>query len=188
MAIIYLMSLSLRLDSVQRRLASVITTEIETLLETPIGIESIRVIHLDKIILKNIALRDSVGDTIVSVKEATAHISPYELLKKRIQINTLALASPDIKIYRTTSQSPLNIQFIIDKLKKDDNEDNPKLALRINQMLIYDGKFRYDINEAPVLQERFDPSHIAVENIDCNISMKKFIDDELELLIRSVKG
>ena len=188
MAIIYLMSLSLRLDSVQRRLASVITTEIETLLEAPIGIESIRIIHLDKIILKNIALRDSVGDTIISVKEATAHISPYELLKKRIQINTLALASPDIKIYRTTSQSPLNIQFIIDKLKKEENEDNPKLALRINQMLIYDGKFRYDINEAPVLQERFDPSHIAVENIDCNVSMKKFIDDELELLIRSIKG
>ena len=49
-------------------------------------------------------------------------------------------------------------------------------------------KVEPDINEVPVLQERFDPSHIAVENIDCNISMKKFIDDELELLIRSNKG
>ena len=168
------MSLSLRLDSVQRHLASVITEEIETLLETPISIGSIRIIHLDEIVLKNIALSDTSGDTIISVKEVTAHISPYELLRKRIQINTLALASPDIKIYRTTPQSPLNIQFIIEKIKKDKNEEIPQFALRINQMLIYDGKIRYDIKDAPVLQERFDPSHIAIRDFDCNISMKKY--------------
>ena len=180
--------MSLRLDSVQRHLASVITKEVETLLETPISIGSLRVIHLDEIVLKEITVKDLSGDTIIFAEKATAHISPYKLLKKRIQINTLAIASPDIRISRSNPQSDLNIQFFIDKFKKEDNKENPQFALRINQMLIYDGKVRYDINDAPNKPEKFDPSHIAIENIDCNISMKKFLNDELDLLIRSVKG
>ena len=183
-----MLSISLRLDVVQQRIASVITKEIGTILETPISIGSLRVIHFDEIVLKDITLRDQAGDTIVYAPKATAHISPYKILNNRIQINTLTLATPDIRIARSTSQSPLNIQFIIDKFKKDDNKKDTKLALRINQLLVYDGRFRYDIYNAPRAEHTFDPSHIDIDSIECNISMKKFFSDELDLLIRSIKG
>lgn len=188
MGTIYLLSLSLRLDSVQQRLASVITNKIEAILETPVSIGSLRVIHLDEIVLKDITLRGQSGDTIVFAEKITAHISPYKLLKKRIQVNTLAIATPDIRISRNSTNDPLNIQFLIDKFKQDNDKNKQKVALRINQMLIYDGKFSYDIWESPKLENQFDPSHITVKNIDCNISMKKFLNDELDLLIRSIKG
>ena len=180
--------MSLRLDSVQKYLASAITKELGTILETPIEIGSLKITHLDEVQLKKITLSDGSGDTILFAENATAHISPYGLLKQRIQISTLAIASPDIRIKRADSLSPTNIQFIIDKLKKDSTKEKSKLALRINQILIYDGKFSYDILNAPKQEERFDPSHIAIKNIDCNISMRKFISEELDLLIRSVEG
>ena len=180
--------MSLRLDSVQQRLAALITKEIETILETPISIGSLRVIHLDEIVLKSILVRDLSQDTVLYAEKATAHISPYKLINNRIQINTLAIATPDIRISRATSLSPLNIQFIIDKFKQNEKKEKQNFALRINQLLIYDGKFSYDIQDAPILNENFDPSHIAVKNIDCNISMKKFLSSELDLLIRSIKG
>mgnify|MGYP003291236665 FL=1 len=84
MAILYLLSISLRFDVVQKRIASIITQEIETLLETPLSIGGLRVIHLDEIVLKDITLRDQDGDTIVFAEKATAHISPYRLLKNHI--------------------------------------------------------------------------------------------------------
>ena len=74
------------------------------------------------------------------------------------------------------------------KFKQDEEKEKPKFALRINQLLIYDGKFSYDILDAPKADNKFDPSHIAVEGIDCNISMKKVLSDELDLLVRSIKG
>ncbi len=188
MATIYLASLSLRLQSVQKHLASLITDGIESVIETPISIGSLRVIHLDEIVMRDIAVCDLSKDTILHIEEATAHISPYKLLKNRIQINTLAIASPDIRINRITANSSLNIQFIIDKFKQDEEKEKPKFALRINQLLIYDGKFSYDILDAPKADNKFDPSHIAVEGIDCNISMKKVLSDELDLLVRSIKG
>ena len=182
-----MLSMSLRFDTIQQNLASLITNEIENVLETPISIGSLQVIHLDEIVLKKITLRGQNGDTIIFAEKATAHISPYKLLKKRVQINTLAFAAPDIRISRATPESPLNIQFIIDKLKQDSSKEKKTIALRINQLLVYDGKFSYDIENAPV-QEGLDPSHIAVNGIDCNISMRKFISEELDLLIRSIKG
>lgn len=187
-ATVYLLSMSLRLDTVQQKLASAITKEIETLLEVPTSIGGIRVIHLDEIILKEIVVRDLSGDTALYAENVTAHISPEKLLKNKIQINTLAIASPDIRINRETQQSPINIQFILDRLKQDNDDKEPKFTLRINQLLIYDGKFRYDIKDSPMTEENFDPSHIAVEDIDCNISMKKFLREELDLLVRSIKG
>ena len=182
------MSISLRLDVVQKNIASIITKEVGTILGTPINIGSLRVIHFDEIVLKDITLHDQYGDTIVFTPKATAHISPYKILSNRIQINTLALAAPDIRIARSNSQAPLNIQFIIDKFKKDNNKKNTNFALRINQLLVYDGRFRYDINDAPKAKHIFDPSHIDIDSIECNISMKKFLSDELDLLIRSIKG
>ncbi len=180
--------MSLRLDSVQKRLASFITGEIETALEAPIEIQGIKVIHLDEVILNGILLRDQVGDTILYAEKATAHISPYKLIKNRIQINTLTVAAPDIRINRMSASSPLNIQFLIDKFKKDEQKEDKKFALRINQMLIYDGRVRYDIQDVPRDNDKFDPSHIDVDSIDCNISMKKFISEELDVIIRSIKG
>ena len=189
MAILYLLSISLRFDVVQKRIASIITQEIETLLETPLSIGGLRVIHLDEIVLKDITLRDQAGDTIVFAEKATAHISPYRLLKNHIQINTLTIAEPDIRIARKTSHSPLNIQFIIEKFKQQSDNEDKKFTLRINQMLVYDGKFRYDIHDAaPRTDNILDPSHIEIEGIECNISMRKFINDELDLLVRSIKG
>lgn len=188
MTIIYLLSMSFRLNTVQQRLASIITDEIDKAIEIPINIGSIRVIHLDEILLKDITLLDQAGDTIFFAKEATAHISPYKLFNRQIHINTLTIAAPDTRVYRATQDSQLNIQFLIDKFKKEENDEKHKFAFRINQLLLYDGKFRYDIHDRPMLNDKFDSSHISVYNIDCNISMKQFVNNELDLLIRSIKG
>ena len=82
-------SISLKLDSVQKYLATAITNELGTLLETPIEIGSLKVTNFDEVQLKKITLGDFSGDTIIFAENATAHISPYSLLKHRIQINTM---------------------------------------------------------------------------------------------------
>ena len=188
-AVLYAASLSLRLDSVQCKIATVISDEIKNALEIPVSIKSLRIKHLDEVILKDIALLDLQGDTIVGAKEIIAHISPHELLKNKIQVNTLAIGAPNISISRDSATSPLNIQFIIDKLKKDDNKESKAFTVRINQLLIYDGEFSYDIHSAPYKQDNmFDPAHIAVNGIQCNISLKKFLKDELDLFVRSIRG
>ena len=186
--LLYTLSLSLRLDNVQNKIAATVSEEIEHILGIPAQAEMLRIKDLDEIILKNILLLDQQNDTILAAKEITAHISPLELFKERIQINTLTVAAPDIRISRLSKNDELNIQFIIDKLKQEEAPDKKKFSVHINQLIVYDGMFRYDIHDTPKDKTKFDPAHIAVSGISLNVSLRKFLKDELDLLVRSIKG
>ena len=117
-----------------------------------------------------------------------ASISFMDIIKGDLQIYTLAFAAPDIHLSRETPDSPLNIQFIIDELSKEKKEEKRESKLRINQLIIYDGKFSYDILSEKYLADRFDPNHIAIGEFNCNLSLKDFDKKNLNLNIRSISG
>ena len=186
--VVYSLSLLFRVETIQRHIATQISNELKTKLELPIKIGSIRVRHLNEISIKNTLVHDQTGDTALYIQEATAHISPLYLLKGDIQINTLAFSKPVIKLNRDTKDSPLNIQFIIDKLSKGEDGTKGNISLRINQFLIHDGIFCYDEKDAPVCKSVFNSKHIRIEDLGCNISIKRFHNDTIDVKIRSIYG
>lgn len=187
--VVYALSISLRFDTVQNRIAIFLSEKIEEYYDIPVKVEAIRISRLNEIELKEISLLDQQGDTILSAEKATAHISPLRIFKNEIQINTLTVAAPSAMIYRTSKDSATNIQFIIDKLVKDEDKDKKELGIKINQLLLYDGKFRYDINDSPCLEEgKLDPSHININDIRCNISLNELRSNNASLRIRSIRG
>lgn len=185
---IYLLSLLLRIDAVQHRLGEHIANEIRNMYDIPVKIDGVRIRHLDEIILKGLLVTEPEGDTILFAKEGTAHISPLITMKGEIQINTLHLAGPDIRINRATSKAPLNIQFIIDRLDSGQKSGNSNVSIRINQFLAYDGKFRYDILDEPELTDVMDKNHIMVDSLCCNISIRELSKRKANLTIRSISG
>lgn len=186
---VYLLSLLFRVDAVQHRLALYVANEIKNSYGIPLEIEGMKIHHLDELTLKNVIIRDQSKDTIIQANEVTAHISPSKLAKGEMQINTLIFAEPVIKLNRASDGTPLNIQFIIDNLNSGEKEKQKSLSLRINQLLIYDGTFRYDVHNAERGEEKIlDPKHIAIDNFECNISLKKFHRDTLNAQIRSISG
>lgn len=170
-------------------MASFITEKIEEAYEIPLKVEAIRISRLNEIELKGISLLDQQGYSIISAGRATAHISPLKIFKNEIQVNTLTLAEPDARIYRESKDSAMNIQFILDKFKSNEEKEKKELGIRINQLLLYDGKFRYDINDAPCKEDSLlDPAHISIDDIRCNITLKELRNENFNLRIRSVRG
>ena len=170
-------------------MASFITEKIEEAYEIPLRVEAIRISRLNEIELKGINLLDRQGNSIISAERATAHISPLKIFKNEIQVNTLTLAEPDARIYRESMDSAMNIQFILDKFNSEEEKEKKELGVKINQLLLYDGKFRYDINDIPCKGDSLlDPAHINVEDIRCNISLKELRNDNFNLRIRSIRG
>lgn len=188
-ATIFLLSLLFRIDAIQRRLALYVTEEIKKAYNIPLEMDMLKIRNLGEFSLSNVTIRDLKNDTIVHAGEITAHISPHRLMRGEIQINTLTFAQPTIKLNRATKEAPLNIQFIIDNLGSKEKKSDNNLVLRINQLLIYDGNFRYDILDAPQNEEPLlDPKHIAVNDFACNVSLKKFHRDTLDIQVRSIRG
>ncbi len=179
----------MRLDAVQHRVAGFVNTLVQETKELPLNIGSIQVQHLNKVVLKEIFITDEKGDTALSIPKITAHLSPLHLLKGDIKINTLMIGCPNLILNREREGAPLNIQFILDKLASDSTKESKSLPdIRINHIQIYDGVVRYDIIEHKEKGDIFDPSHIAIEDLVCNLSLKKLNSDTLSLYIRSVSG
>ena len=177
----------MRLDVVKQRVASYVSAEISGY-GIPLDVEEIEVRSLNDVRLKNITLRDLAGDTLLHADEARAYLQTKRLLKGEVRVNTLVFAAPDIRLNRVAPGEDLNVQFIIDILSGDKKREKPGMDLRINQLLVYDGRFSYNVLSEDVDSAQFDPNHIGVSGFACNLSLKKLRGDELELYVRSVSG
>lgn len=176
-----------KLDASQRWLAAFVSEELEKQLGIPAYIDKLQIQNLDEVTLENILVLDQQKDTLIYAKRATANIDPISLTKGNVHINTLAFAAPDIRLNRAAPDKGLNIQFIIDSFYKEKQEES-STDLRINQLIVYDGKFKYDVRSEENPVGKFDPSHIAIDSFACNISLKHFNKENLNLYIRSIKG
>ncbi len=179
--------LFLQSDVAKHRIASFTTDKIGEFYGIPATIGSIEIKNLNEATLENVLILDLDGDTLIYARRAMASIEPTKLLDNRIQINTLAFESPDIRLNRPTNEAPLNIQFILDRISSDEKKES-NTDLRINQLLVYDAKFRYDVENEEHITDRLDPNHISVNDFACNISLKNFNKESLNLYIRSISG
>lgn len=144
--------------------------------------------HINKIDIDEILLKDLSGDTLTSIKRATVHISPLALLKEQLRINTVILENPRVNITKECPDSAANIQFLLDILAGNDTAPSTSLPhIRVGQLHIYDGSFGYNVKSIPE-EKSFSPSHINIDDITANISLKKLSADTLSLYIRKLSG
>lgn len=178
----------MRLDGVKHRLASYVSAEITEKYGIPLDVEEVEVRSLNELCLKNVTLYDLFGDTIMHTGEARVCLQTKKLMNGEIRVNTLIFAAPDIRLSRATPDADLNVQYLIDILGSDKEKEDSRIDLRINQMLVYDGFFSYDVLSKPLDSPKFDPNHIAVSDFACNLSLKRLCDGELDLYVRSISG
>lgn len=178
----------LRIDAIQQYVAVRVSEGIRNYGKLPLEIGSVRVRHLSKIEINDILLNDQLGDTMASIKKLTLHVSPQRLLQEQIRVNTITLAKPDIRIYKESPDSCTNLQFIIDLFASNDTTESIIPDTRINQLQVYDGKVTYNVRSKERKGDRFDPNHIAVYDINTNISLKKLTSDTLSLYIRNISA
>ena len=178
----------MRLAFVKSRIASYASSEITGKLGVPLDVEEVEVRGLNDVRLRNVVLRGVEEDTIVYVQEARAYLQTKRLLKGEVRVNTLVFAAPDIRLNRSVPGGELNIQSLVDLLSRDKKEEKSKIDLRINQLLMYDGRFSYDVLSEVRDSAGFDSEHINVTDFACNMSLRELRDDRLELNIRSISG
>lgn len=187
-ALLFLLLFSMRIDGVTHRLASYVSKEITEEYGIPLNVGSVEVRGINDVRLKNVLLLDLEGDTVVHADEARAYLQTKRLLDGEVRINTLVFAAPYIRLCRATPDSELNIQFLVDMLNSNKKDEESGIDLRINQLLVYDGVFSYDVLSEEPAGPKFDVNHVQFEDFGCNLSLKKLHNDELELNIRSVNG
>ena len=116
-------------------------------------------------------IRDHKGNDVLSIDKASANIEILPLFNKKIIINSMQLFSMDVSLNRTAPDSPLNIQFILDKLKSD-KSGKSKWFLSLRTLIFRDCSIKYDISSLSKNKDGLlDLNHINIDKLNACISI-----------------
>lgn len=168
----------LSVSGVQRAAGNVAESELSKLLGAEVKIGDVDFSPFNKLTLKDVIVKDSLNDTIMSVERLGAGVVMSKLLVERRLIFSYAeVLGLEARIWRDSTGSPLNIQPIIDRLSsKDDNKPPAEFDLRINNIVIRNADIKYDVLSEPRLVQ-FDKNHIAISELKADILLPRIKND-----------
>ena len=187
-AVYYLAYILLSINAIQKNIANVSEKYLSTFLESKVEIEKIRISPFNKASLRNVVIYDQKNDTLLYANKVSASIKLYDLIDKKITLNSVTLYDFCINTNKENSNSDINAKFIIEKLKpKKEREINiPKIS--VNTLLLQNGSFKYDVINAPHKEsDVFDRNHISVNDILINASVKGFTTDSVNVNLRALR-
>lgn len=177
--------LLLNIPHVQRRLSVFASDELSRLLHTEVSIGNINMGLLNRVILDEVSICDQSGSPLLEASRISAKFSIRALLQHKIIVNNVQLHSLHLNLSRRDSLSAPNYQFLVDALSSDDTTSTKTdLNLRINAILIRHGRIAYDQLSAQETPGQFNASHLHLDDVRANISLKALRRDSLNTTIR----
>ena len=161
----------------------------ESIIENKIGSEvSIGTIQLglfNRIILKDITIKDQEGKDLLQCGLATCKIEWAPLIKGEVSLRTISLLDGNICLYKKEEHLPHNFQFLIDAFKSKKEEKGQKLNLRINSIILRRCNISYNEEYIEKTEDKFNISHLNFKDLNTNISLRQLTSDSINLRIRS---
>lgn len=186
MASIYFVAVVLtHLPVVQKRLGEEVASFLARELDTYVSIGSVNLGFLNKVIVDDIEIKDKQKEKLLKAREIMATPDFFDILKGKVTIDGAQLFGADINIYKQTEDSPLNCQFIIDKLSNPDSKEPSKLELRINTLIIRNSSVSYNLRYMPEKRGGVvDPNHMALSDLNANLVLYKLKGDDIDLAVK----
>ncbi len=180
--------IALSSDWAQRKIRSIGATELSALLDTEVKIGEVAFSPFNRLKISNVTISDDNGRTAASIRELDTRIELWDLIfNSKIIVDYASLDGVDLKLYRDSIGSPLNIANIVRHLSSDDR-DKPETVfrLRLNDVEIGSSSFSYDVLSEPLTPGRFNPSHIAVSDISLMAFAPVVANDSYKVWLRSM--
>lgn len=177
--------LALNIPVVQRKLSVIASNELSKLLHTEVSIGNIDLGLLNRVIIRDLKVKDQSGTDMLCIDRFSAKIDIPALSEQKIRINSVQLFGLKARLQKTAPTSIPNFQFIIDAFaSKDTVKKEKNIDLRINSILIRQGHITYDLLTSPATPGKFNKDHLNISNLSAMLSLKALTPDSLNAHIR----
>lgn len=184
-ALIALAYLLLFLPPVQERLCHEGEKALGEFLNTEVNIGSVSVSPFNQLELKDVLVYDQQGDSLLTVGKLGAGISLKDLIAdKRIVITYGEIIGLDGHVTRPDKDSPTNMQFIIDAFKPKEEKPPKPFDVQVKTVVVRQSSLTYDVLDQPRKPGRFDPNHLAVNNLRADLSLPQLKNDDFDIRVK----
>lgn len=125
----------------QTYLTQQIAKQVSDNLDAKFEVGRVDIVFFNRLLLRDIHIEDQLGDTLLQADRLIASIQYLNRVRKDIFFNQIVMHNARIN-FRTDADSVLNLQFIINALKSDDNTKT-KWNFAINSIHLRDSRFSY---------------------------------------------
>ena len=182
----FLVVLLLFIPAVQSGVSSIVANALSKKLNTTVSIGRIDVGLLNRLILKDVLIKDQAGRPMLRVGLISAKFEVSPLAQGKIIISTAQLFDFQALLYQESKNKKPNYQFVIDAFASKDTTKHSNPDLRINTLLIRRGTVRYDKWFVPSTEGKFNVAHLLIKNLSANVVVKSFRRDSLNAKLKQL--
>lgn len=155
-------------------------------LHTEVSIGDVQVGLFNRLIISDVRISDQKHRSLLSAERITAKIELRSLLADQLSLRTVSLLDARIRLYQEKADGPSNFQFVLDALSSKSPKKESKLNLRINSIILRRVDVAYDQWFKPATPHLLNLSHLHLQDINANVSLKSVNAAGLKLRVRSL--
>lgn len=178
----------LSVPSVQRSVKHMVEKEVSSLLGSTVNVGSLSIFPFNEVRLSDVDVYTPSGERCISIGTLGAGIHLWKLVyERRIEITYAEVVGLDGKVWRKSSKSPLNIDFIIRALSPKDKSKPPtKFDVKLYNVVIRKSKLSYDILDAPRKEDSrvFDVNHVILDDFKADVALPRIKNDDFVIDLR----
>lgn len=179
-------AIMVEIPPVQRWFTSVAQEQLTSLIGTEVRIGHITIGYPNRFIVDDLIVNDKSGEQMLKAARFSAKMEWMPLLTEgRLSMHTMQMFGFHAHLRRKTPKDEPNYQFLLDAFASTDTTRSASpLNLRINSLLVRRGSLKYDVESEAKTYGKFNPAHLAVENINATINLKSISQDSINATIR----
>ena len=154
-------------------------------LNTSVSIGSVSITPFNQVEVNDVLVNDQQGDSLLTIGKLGAGISLKDLIAdRRVVITYAELIGLDGHVTRPDKDSPTNMQFIIDAFKPKDDKPPKPFDVQVKTVVVRQSALTYDVLDQPRLPGRFDPNHLAVNNLRADLTLPQLKNDDFDIRVK----
>ena len=169
--------LALQLPPVQRWMGRIAADALADALHTSVSIERVEVGLFNRIVAEGVRIDDRQRKPLLTAQRVAGKVDVGQLLKGKVDITSLQLINPDIRLYKKDLHTPANYQFVLDALAPKDGKQ-PGASIRIASAVVSNGRLRYDLLSQPRQHGGLDASHLRLDSLQAYIRVERIAEGQ----------
>lgn len=179
---------SIRFSAFQTYLGSLATSFFSKELKADFKIGQIDVVSFNKIILKDVFVKDQSNDTLALLKSIDVRVKNLLFAKNKIVIRSIALQKGAIEIKRDKKSGDYNYWFITDYFESGSSSTQSAMRLAIDQLVLNSVRVTYDDNRKGYSTFGMDYDHLSCDNVNLKISNLKTVNGDFYFTINHLSA
>jgi len=171
----------------QNYLGNKVASAISDKLGTEVSIGRVDLGFFNRVIIDNVCIKDQHQKDMLRVGRLSVRLELWPLLDGKIAISSAQLFGAHFNLYKNSTQSPTNFQFVLDSLVSKDTTNHKPLNLRINSLIIRRSSLAYDQKDQPLTHGIFNTKHLNVRDLSAHINLKTLTDDSLNVNVKRLE-